>query len=143
MNALDFLVTKLVSSFEPDKSVSHTRGLVIYLSQRVGPMSLFMLLVLISNFKTRTTFFKSTDIGSVIAIWLLIYLSLIITVLRSVLKGWLRFTDLVSNQIIEIVIRLILSVALIYFISVWYGWGLLKSDFGLGCYFVYDVVSNT
>lgn len=125
MNALDFLVTKLVSSFEPDKSVSHTRGLVIYLSQRVGPMSLFMLLVLLVISKPVQHFLNLPDIGSVIAIWLLIYLSLIITVLRSVLKGWLRFTDLVSNQIIEMVIRLILSVALIYFISVWYGWGLL------------------
>ena len=72
-----------------------------------------------------------------IAIWLLIYLSLITTVLPSVLKGWLRFADLVSNQITEMVIRLIFSVVLIYFISYyWYGVGFVGSNFGSGCYFV-------
>lgn len=125
INALDFLVTKLISSFEPDKIISHTRGLLVYLGRRVGLMSLFMLPVLLILSKSVQHFLNLPEIGPVLIIWIFIYLSLIITVLRSVLKAWLRFTALVSNQIVEMTVRLIFSVALIYSISVWYGWGLV------------------
>ena len=124
INTVDFLITKLISSFEAEKIVGHTRGLISYLIQKIGLISLLVFPVLLLLSKFVQDFLKLPEIGPVIAIWLFIYLLLIITVLRAVLKAWLRFTDLVLNQIIEMVARLGLSVVFIYFVSAWYGWGL-------------------
>ncbi len=124
ISAVDFLITKLISSFESEKIVSHTRGLISYLIQKIGLMLLLMLPILLLFSEFVRAFLRLPEIGSVIVIWLYIYLLLVITVLRSILKAWLRFTDLVLNQIVEMVVRLGFSVIALYFISSWYGWGL-------------------
>lgn len=125
MNALDFLITKLISDFEADKMVSHTRGLIVFLWRRMGMMSLLMLPVLLILSKFVQNFLNLPEVMPIIAIWFFIYLLLIITILRSVLKAWLKFTALVTNQIIEMTIRLIFSVLLVYYVSTWYEWGLV------------------
>lgn len=124
MNALDFLITKLISDFETDKMITHTRGMIIFLWKKIGGATLLMFPILLILSKFVQNFLNLPEVGPIVAIWIFIYLLLIITVLRSVLKAWLKFGALVSNQIIEMVIRLMFSVVLVYFVSAWYGWGL-------------------
>lgn len=124
LNAVDILVTKLISGFEEHKMVLYTKSLLVYLVQKIGPLYgiLFPILIIISW--PVQVFLKLPSVWSVIFIWFFVYLFIITAVLRPVMKALLRFNDLILSQTIEGVLRLLFSIGLIIIFGSWYGWGI-------------------
>lgn len=125
LNAADILVTKLISGFEEDKMISHTKSLLLLLARKVGPLYgiLFPILILLSW--PVQNFLKLPSVWAVVSIWVFVYLFIITAILRPVMKALLRFNDLILSQMTEAVLRLLLSVGLILIFGSWYGWGIL------------------
>lgn len=125
LNAADILVTKLISSFEEDKMISHTKSLLLLLARKIGPLYgiLFPILILLSW--PVQNFLKLPSVWAVVSIWVFVYLFIITAILRPVMKALLRFNDLILSQMTEAVLRLLLSVGLILIFGSWYGWGIL------------------
>ena len=62
-------------------------------------------------------FLKLPDLGGLLSVWLIICLLIVLTVFRSLQKGLLDFVPLVVNQIFEVVIRLAVSLGLLFVVS--------------------------
>lgn len=124
MNALDFLVTKLVAGFEEDDVWTHCRSLLEFILSKLGWFVALSIPVAWVLGQAIQNFLKLPDLWVIWAIWLLAVISFVITIARAILKGLLKYADLLGNQIAEIFLRLIFAVAMVLMISAWYGWGL-------------------
>lgn len=114
---LDLLVSKVVASFEPDEIYPQSKAFVKYLFFKLNkPLILVFVVLLVATYPLQI-FLKLPDLGGLLSVWLIICLLIILTVFRSLQKGLLDFVPLVVNQIFEVIIRLAVSLGLLYVVS--------------------------
>lgn len=114
--ALDLIVTKMVSSFEVESQASHSKSFVKYLAIKITKIYLLLLPIMFLASIWIKSFFHLPDIIGVFSVWLIIYFSLISIVIRSTLKGLLKFKDMITNQLIESATRIFISMVLIFYV---------------------------
>ncbi len=123
MNALDILITKVVSSFEPASMESHTKFMLIKLLKKYFRSGLVLIPVLILITNPVKNFLHLPDSAGVVSIWIVFFLSILAIIFRSALKGLLLLKPLILNQIFEMYFRLLIAIVLITALGTSYFFG--------------------
>ncbi len=117
MGTLDLFITKMVSSFEEKNAYSHTKSFISFLLTILFKSTFIFFPILLLFSKIVQDFLHLENVWGVIFTWTAAVIWLYTGVFRSLLKGLLKFSDLVANQIIDMSARLILSLGIVMFIS--------------------------
>lgn len=139
---LDLIVTKSVSSFGENKILGNTKAFLSYLWEKFGKLCLFILpIILMSSFLIKD-YLHIDNVLSLWILWFLVYLNVLTSLFTGVLKGMLKFNDVVVNLVASMGIRMVSSIALImWFVQSHMGGllGVLSSLIGGVGLFVYQL----
>ncbi|MDP1743832.1 MAG: hypothetical protein Q8L51_03515 [Candidatus Amesbacteria bacterium] len=138
VGALDLLITKTVSSFSKVKVFGQTKSFIGLLVKKTGMIFFGLFLLLLALTIPLKEYLHIESAFSLILLWIIVYVSIVGTVMASTLKGLLNFTPISINLIFSMVVRIVTTVLVTYFIfqSHFGGlWGLVIAGiFGLMLY---------
>lgn len=113
MGALDMLVTKVVSSFDPKFVVPHTNYFIRYLWSYFLKLCLVTIPIFLIFIPVIMRFLHIDEPWGIVFVGIFVYLGLIGVALRSALKGMLEFLSMISIQVVETYLRLIIAIGLV------------------------------
>jgi O-antigen/teichoic acid export membrane protein len=116
VGALDLLITKTVSSFSKVKVLGQTKSFIAFLVKKTGILFLGLFLLLLAITIPLKEYLHIESSFSLILLWIIVYLSIMGTILASTLKGLLNFTPISINLIFSMVVRIATTVLVTYFI---------------------------
>ena len=114
VGALDLLITKTVSSFDNNQVLGRTKLFLNYLLQKTLPIFVIFLIILVVLTIPLKNYLHLDSVTSLLLLWIVVFLSIASTIFSSTLKGLLRFTPVTVNLILSMVVRILVSISVIY-----------------------------